>query len=129
IDPLLSLAIGALILVSSVRLLREALHALMEGVPMHLSLQEIGEAMAAVDGVRSVHDLHVWMLSSNRISLSAHLVIDELGLWERIHRDVAHLLEERFGIGHVTLQPEGSAKPLTRMPLQPSDRVAPSPRD
>lgn len=62
IDPLLSLAICALILVSSVRLLREALHALMEGVPLHLSLNEIGAAMAGVSGVRSVHDLHIWTL-------------------------------------------------------------------
>ena len=64
IDPLLSLAIGALILVSSLRLLRQALHGIMEGVPLHLSLEEIGQEMACVPGVISVHDLHVWSVAS-----------------------------------------------------------------
>jgi cobalt-zinc-cadmium efflux system protein len=117
IDPLLSLAICGLILVSSLRLLREALHALMEGVPLHLSLNDIGAAMAGVSGVRSVHDLHIWTLSSNRTALSAHLVIDDLGQWERVLHDVAHMLDERFHIEHVTLQPEATARTLARIPV------------
>lgn len=106
IDPLLSMAICVLILGSSLRLLREALHALMEGVPLNLSLNDIGHSMAAVDGVRSVHDLHVWTLSSNRIALSAHIVIGDMEAWPRVMRDVSHLLRERYDIEHVTLQPE-----------------------
>ena len=74
IDPLLSLLICLLVLVSSLRLLREVLRALLEGVPAHISFEQIGQSLAAVDGVRSVHDLHVWTLSSNRVALSAHLV-------------------------------------------------------
>ncbi|RPI44445.1 MAG: cation transporter [Betaproteobacteria bacterium] len=116
IDPLLSLGICVLILASSLRLLREALHALMEGVPLHLSLDEIGAAMAGVAGVRSVHDLHIWTLSSNRIALSAHLVIDDLARWDGILHEVAHMLDERFDIEHVTLQPETTMRPLIRMP-------------
>lgn len=115
IDPLLSLVICALILVASVRLLRDALHALMEGVPLHLSLNEIGAAMAGVGGVRSVHDLHVWTLSSNRTALSAHVMIDDLARWEGILRDLSRMLEGRFDIGHVTLQPESAVKKLARM--------------
>jgi len=106
IDPLLSLAICVLILVSSLRLLREALHALMEGVPLHLSLNEIGAAVAGIAGVRSVHDLHIWTLSSNRTALSAHLIIDDLGQWDGILREVLAMLHQRFDIDHVTLQPE-----------------------
>jgi cobalt-zinc-cadmium efflux system protein len=117
IDPLLSLAICVLILVSSLRLLREALHALMEGVPFDLSLNEIGAAMAGVAGVRSVHDLHIWTLSSNRTALSAHLVIDDLARWDGILRDVSSMLDERFEIEHVTLQPETTVRTLVRMPL------------
>lgn len=117
IDPLLSLAICVLILVSSLRLLREALHALMEGVPFDLSLNDIGAAMAGITGVRSVHDLHIWTLSSKRIALSAHLVIDDLGQWDRVLHDVAHMLDERFHIEHVTLQPETIVRTLVRMPL------------
>jgi cobalt-zinc-cadmium efflux system protein len=75
IDPLLSLFIAALLVASSLRLLREAVHALMEGVPPELSLPEVGSAMAAVPGVESVHDLHIWMLSGERVSLSAHVVV------------------------------------------------------
>jgi len=122
IDPLLSLAICALILVSSLRLLREALHALMEGVPLHLSLNEIGTAMAGVGGVRSVHDLHIWTLSSDRTALSAHLVIDDLTQWERVLHDVSTMLTERFEIEHVTLQPESAVRTLARMTL--ADRTS-----
>jgi cobalt-zinc-cadmium efflux system protein len=124
IDPLLSLAICALILVSSLRLLREALHALMEGVPLHLSLNEIGAAMAGVSGVRSVHDLHIWTLSSNRTALSAHLVIEDFGQWNRVLHDVSSMLNERFAIEHVTLQPETAVRTLARMTL--ADRTSPT---
>ncbi|MBU1690252.1 MAG: cation diffusion facilitator family transporter, partial [Gammaproteobacteria bacterium] len=106
IDPLLSLAIGALILVSSLRLLRQALHGIMEGVPLHLSLEEIGQEMACVPGVMSVHDLHVWSVASDKIMLSAHLSVADMGRWEGILVDSRKLLLERFGIDHVTLQPE-----------------------
>ncbi|GAO35399.1 cation transporter [Sulfuricella sp. T08] len=106
IDPLLSLAIGALILVSSLRLLRQALHGIMEGVPLHLSLEEIGQEMACVPGVISVHDLHVWSVASEKIMLSAHLTVADIGHWEAILADSRKLLHERFGIDHVTLQPE-----------------------
>src|SRR5882672_7290123 len=75
IDPLASLVICVLIAVSSVRLLRESLHALMEGVPHGLSVETIGGEMAGVDGVLSVHDLHVWVLSGSRTALSAHVVV------------------------------------------------------
>ena len=81
VDPLLSLAIAALILVSAARVLREAVHALMEGVPLFLDVEEIGRAMAGQGGVHSVHDLHVWSLSAERTALSAHLVIADMSDW------------------------------------------------
>ena len=105
-DPLLSLFICALILYSTLRLAREAVHALLEGVPPGLSLPEVGRRMAAVDGVVSVHDLHIWSLSSRRSALSAHVVIRDLAAWPRILAALAGLLEKEFGIGHATLQPE-----------------------
>lgn len=122
IDPLLSLVICALILAASLRLLRDAVHALMEGVPLHLSLEEIGTAIAAVGGVRSVHDLHVWMLSSNRTALSAHVVVDDLGRWDTILREISGMLHERFGIEHVTLQPESTVQAVVPVPA-PGDRA------
>jgi cobalt-zinc-cadmium efflux system protein len=114
IDPLASLLICALIAFSSVRLLRESLHALMEGVPAGMSVEAIGGEMARVEGVLSVHDLHVWTLSGSRTALSAHIVVESLAQWERIRADLQARLHERFGIDHVTLQPETATRPLVR---------------
>ena len=114
IDPLASLAICVLIAFSSVRLLRESLHALMEGVPRGMSVEAIGGEMARVDGVLSVHDLHVWTLSGSRTALSAHVVVRSMGQWERTLVELQRRLHERFGIDHVTLQPETATRPLVR---------------
>ncbi len=75
---------------------RERRDALMEGTPLHLSLDEIGRSIAAVERVRSVHDLHIWTLSSDRIALSAHLVLDHMSEWERVLPAVSTLLAERY---------------------------------
>jgi cobalt-zinc-cadmium efflux system protein len=115
IDPLLSLFIAALLVASSLRLLREAVHALMEGVPPELSLPEVGAAMAAVPGVESVHDLHIWMLSGERVSLSAHVVVPDIARWEDTLRALQQLAAERFRIEHVTLQPEPQCRVLRRV--------------
>jgi len=114
IDALASLAICALIAVSAFRLMRESLHALMEGVPQGLSVDAIGAEMARVQGVVSVHDLHVWMLSGSRIALSAHVVVRSLGEWDRMLADLQARLHAAFGIDHVTLQPESGVRPLVR---------------
>ncbi|WP_291993243.1 cation diffusion facilitator family transporter [Candidatus Accumulibacter sp. ACC003] len=105
VDPLLSLLICALMLVSSLRLLREVLQALMEGVPVSLSTEQIGRLLAGVPGVASVHDLHIWTLSSNRIALSAHLVVESLAHWPAVLAASRQALAEQ-SITHVTLQPE-----------------------
>ena len=110
IDPLLSLLIVAFILYSTLRLLREALHGLMEGVPFGLSLEIIGAGMAAIPGVQSVHDLHVWSLSSQRLALSAHVVLEDLSHWDNILADLLTMLQQRYGIDHVTLQPETTTR-------------------
>jgi len=113
-DPIASLAICLLIALSSWRLLRESLHALMEGVPQGLSVEAIGGEMARIEGVLSVHDLHVWTLSGSRTALSAHVVIKTMGQWERLRAELQERLHERFGIDHVTLQPESTTRPLVR---------------
>lgn len=117
IDALASFLIGLLIAVSSLRLMREAFHALMEGVPLRLSVEDLGRQMAAAEGVESVHDLHVWTLSGSRIALSAHVVVRDLSRWDLTLRELQSLLRERFGIEHVTLQPERSAAQVVRVPV------------
>ena len=114
VDPLASLAICVLIAVSSMRLLRESMHALMEGVPHGLSVETIGAEMARIDGVLSVHDLHVWTLSGSRIALSAHVVVRSMGHWERTLGELQARLQEKFKIDHITLQPESTTRPLVR---------------
>lgn len=111
IDPILSLFICLLILASSVKLLRDALHVIMEGVPPEVDLHEVGHAMAGVEGVHSVHDLHIWMLSSDSIMLTAHVIVGDMNRWEGTLNALHALLHERFNIAHVTLQPE----PVTRV--------------
>jgi cobalt-zinc-cadmium efflux system protein len=114
IDPIASLLICVLIAVSSVRLIRESLHALMEGVPHGLSVDRIGTEMASVGGVVSVHDLHVWTLSGSRTALSAHVVVGNIAQWEALRRELQSRLHDKFGIEHVTLQPESGVQPLVR---------------
>lgn len=114
IDPVASLIICLLIAASALRLTRESVHALMEGVPLGLSMEAIGREMASVEGVLSVHDLHVWMLSGSRVALSAHVVVGSLVQWERTLQALQQRLREKFRIDHVTLQPEPGARPLVR---------------
>ena len=106
IDPILSLVIAALILFTTLQVLREALHVLMEGVPSAVDLEEIGTTLAGLEGVNAVHDLHVWSIGTDRAALSAHLEIVRLDHWPSILRNAQGLLHERYGIDHVTLQPE-----------------------
>jgi cobalt-zinc-cadmium efflux system protein len=106
IDPLLSVLIVLLILVSAMRVLHEVLHALMEGVPSSLDLERVGLGMAATDGVVSVHDLHIWSLSASRTALSAHIVLNHMGEWPAVLARLQSVLARGYGIEHVTLQPE-----------------------
>lgn len=115
IDAIASLFICALIAASSLRLLREGVHALMEGVPLRVSAEVIGTELARQEGVDSVHDLHIWTLSGSRIALSAHIVTRDMARWARTLQDLQLMLRERFGIDHVTLQPEPPAMSVTRV--------------
>ncbi len=106
IDPLLSLVIAILILASTIRLLLDALHVLMEGVPPGLRIEEVAGAIGTLTGVRTVHDLHVWNISSGQVALSAHVDVDNLDNWATTLELARKMLQSRFGIAHVTLQPE-----------------------
>lgn len=106
IDPILSLVIAGLILMTTLQLLRDTLHVLMEGVPSAIGFSEIGKALAAIPGVVAVHDLHVWGITPDSVALSAHMEIENLSEWPRILASSRKLLHDRFTIDHVTLQPE-----------------------
>jgi cobalt-zinc-cadmium efflux system protein len=109
-DPLASVLIGLLVILSAWSLLRESLAVLMEGVPAGISLAEIVEAVTEVPGVMAVHDLHVWTITSGFISLSAHVVVTP-DCAEKVLWDVRAVLHRRFGIDHSTIQVERAPAP------------------
>ncbi len=106
IDPILSLFICVLILLSSLRLLRDVIHVIMQGVPSDVDVAEIEQMMVGVDNVFSIHDLHVWTLTSGQLVLSAHVVMTDLSRWEAVLAELQQRLERQYGILDVTLQPE-----------------------
>lgn len=106
IDPALSLGIAALILWSSITIVRETLNILLEGTPRGLSLVEIRETLEQIEGVEDVHDLHVWSLGSNSHALASHVTIADIPPSESnlILDQINVVLRERFRIHHTTLQ-------------------------
>jgi cobalt-zinc-cadmium efflux system protein len=105
-DALASAAIALLIVPRTWALLRQAVNVLLEGTPPHLVLPEIEAAMCAVPGVRRVHDLHVWTLTSGREAMSAHVVVADVRESERLLEALHAVLHARFGIDHTTVQLE-----------------------
>jgi cobalt-zinc-cadmium efflux system protein len=122
-DPILSLAIAVLILVSTLSLLREALHLLMEGVPAEIALDAVARALLTLPGVQGVHDLHVWTIASGQVALTAHLDVTDLAEWPHLLERARLLLHEKFDIDHVTLQPE--AVHGIRQPYRPAINIVP----
>ncbi|OFA01162.1 cation diffusion facilitator family transporter [Duganella sp. HH101] len=106
IDPLLSIFVALLILKSTIDVLRESYHFLMEGVPDHIDYMEVGADLGQIDGVRSVHDLHVWDMSPGQPALIGHVEIDDLARWPDILHAIKAMLLEKHGIDHITLQAE-----------------------
>jgi cobalt-zinc-cadmium efflux system protein len=106
IDSALSFGIGALILWSAFGILRETLNILLEGTPRGMSLSAVGDAIRGIDGVKDVHDLHVWSIGSETHALSCHIAIDDIppSASERILRDVKERLLADFRIDHTTIQ-------------------------
>jgi len=114
-DPLVSGAIALVIVPRTWRLLRQAVNVLLEGTPAHLNLAEIQDAMRSVPGVRRVHDLHVWTLTSEREAMSAHVVVDDVRDSERLLETLHAVLHARFGIDHTTIQLETEPPAVLRI--------------
>jgi cobalt-zinc-cadmium efflux system protein len=106
IDSLVSVAIGVFIVVRTWRLLSQVVNVLLEGTPPHLDVREIEGAMREVSGVRRVHDLHVWTLTSGREAMSAHVVVSDMNESDRLLDELHRVLHARFGIDHTTIQLE-----------------------
>ncbi|WP_348267466.1 cation diffusion facilitator family transporter [Edaphobacter sp. DSM 109919] len=106
IDPALSIIIAAMILWSSIGIVRETLNILLEGTPRNLQLAAVRNAMESVEGVVNVHDLHIWSLGSHSRALASHVTIPEMPMSEcsSILEAINCALRERFHIHHTTIQ-------------------------
>jgi cobalt-zinc-cadmium efflux system protein len=98
--------VAALILRSTIGVLRETVQVLMDGVPKGVDFRAVGAALARIPGVLQVHDLHVWSMVPERSALSAHVLIEDIADWPAILRQARASLSQQFHIDHVTLQPE-----------------------
>jgi len=106
IDPLVSIGIGVFILPRTVKLLGEAMHVLLEGVPRNVNIDHVREHILAAEGVVSVHDLHVWNLTSGMNVMSAHVVVEEDAVPREVLGTLHTCLAEHFDIEHSTFQIE-----------------------
>jgi cobalt-zinc-cadmium efflux system protein len=108
IDPALSLFVAAVIVAGVVRVLREASDVLLEGTPPGIDTAELERRIREIGAITGVHDLHVWSIGSGSHALSAHLILDDRRLSEggEVLERVRRLVNDAFGIGHVTVQLE-----------------------
>jgi cobalt-zinc-cadmium efflux system protein len=105
-DPIFSVVISLLIIYSSWRLVADAVNVLLEATPSHINAAAVEEAMRTVPGVRAVHDLHIWTITSGRHAVTAHVVINDASESYRILREVREMLADRFALTHSTIQIE-----------------------
>jgi len=123
IDPLLSVGISFFIVWRTWALLSQAVHVLMEGVPAGVDAREVGRAMADVPGVKGIHDLHIWTITSGLDALSSHVVVPVGEDRDAVLQHLQQLLAEQFGIEHVTLQIVEQGSDRIRIDSQSSRNV------
>ena len=111
LDPLVSVFIGFLILLNAWKIVRESTEILLESTPQDVDVDAMVQDILRLDGVRGVHDLHVWSLTSSLRSMSAHVLTEDVSLSAGavIQRHINELVHRRYGIGHATLQLECEA--------------------
>ena len=114
-DPAVSLAIAALVLWSTIRLLRDVTHVLLEATPTGIDPDAVSAALLDVDGVVGVHHLHLWSVASDEAALSAHVMLDgepSLHDAQEAGDRLKHLLAEKFHVAHATLELECHPCPM-----------------
>jgi cobalt-zinc-cadmium efflux system protein len=113
-DAIAGIAIAGLLVVSALRLIRDSVHILLEGAPLHLDLDEIARRVSAVNGVARIHDLHIWTVGSGFPAMSAHVDLLPGADPEVVRRAVHRLLHQEYAVAHTTIQTE-SAPPLLQV--------------
>ena len=105
IDPIVSLIIAVVILISTWELLSDSLRLAVDGIPDEVDLKEIEQLLTAEEHVKEVHHIHVWAISTTETALTAHVVVDDFSCWPQVSEHLKHELEEH-NITHATLEPE-----------------------
>ncbi len=108
IDPIIGIVVAGIIVYSSWNLLTASFRLAVDGVPDGIDVASIEQALLSIDGIRDVHHIHIWGISTTQNAMTAHLVVDDLSSWERVRRRAKHLLAEH-GIDHSTLEIETEA--------------------
>ncbi|WP_064091792.1 cation diffusion facilitator family transporter [Rossellomorea aquimaris] len=106
-DPIASVIVAILIIISGWRVTKESIHILMEGSPSHINLSDVKKDMTELDGVIEVHDLHIWCITSEFPALSCHVVVDNDVNRDDILLEISSFLEEKYELHHSTIQLEG----------------------
>lgn len=106
IDPVISLVIAAVIFISTWGLLRDSMNLAVDAVPPNVDPDAVRDYLAGLPGVRALHDLHIWPMSTTDTALTAHLVMDDIPASDDYLNEVAQVLKERFSINHPTIQLE-----------------------
>jgi len=103
-DPIASVIVAVLIIISGYRVTKDSFHILMEGAPSNINVKEIKESLLQITGVRDVHDLHVWSITSEFPALSCHIVIDADVNQQDILKTAQTLLHRNYHLEHTTIQ-------------------------
>ena len=121
VDPVISLAIAAAIFLSTWGLLRDSMNLAVDAVPRGVDPEAVREYLVGLPGVNTIHDLHIWPLSTTDTALTAHMVMDRFPAGDEFLAEVAGVLEHRFGIRHPTIQMERSD---SSVPCQQAENCA-----
>ncbi|WP_026583994.1 cation diffusion facilitator family transporter [Bacillus sp. J33] len=105
-DPIASVIVAVLVLISGWRVTKDSFHVLMEGVPLHIEIDKVKKSLLNVSNVKEVHDLHIWSITSGVPMLSCHISIDVEGKHDSILHQAQSILHDEFGIEHSTIQVE-----------------------
>lgn len=106
LDPVVSITIALVIVIGTWSLLRNSLNLALHAVPAHIDHAKVKEFLASMKGVKEVHDLHIWAMSTTQVALSAHLLMPNGHPGDAFIKEIAHELEHDFSIGHATIQIE-----------------------
>jgi len=106
LDSITSIIIVIFIFIGTWKLLKESFLLTLDSVPKNINSNEVAKFLESIDGVNQIHDLHIWLISSTEIALTVHLVVDESKVNDILVLDLQEQIEEKFGIGHSTVQIE-----------------------